>query len=64
MARRTFFNKRVVRWPTAMAAGGLCVYLFTLVFLKEIYKQDLHELELTKYFELDLNADMMKQDLK
>lgn len=59
------FQRRLVRAPAAMLFGGAIAYAMNKVVLKPIYLHDLDEMGLCKkYFDLDLNADMMKQDLE
>lgn len=59
------FKRRLTRFPTAIGLGGGLTYLFNMLVLRPIYLNDLHEMGLAdKYFYLDLNADMMKEDLK
>jgi hypothetical protein len=48
----------------AMFLGGLTTYIFNLAVLRPIYLDELHQYGLgEKYFFLDLNADMMRDDL-
>ncbi len=55
----------MVRLPLAMAAGGLITYVFNFFVLRPIYLEELHQYGLAeRYFFLDLNADMMREDLK
>ena len=57
--------RKVLRWPTAVVASGLITYTFNFFVLRTIYLNDIQEMGLAdKYFFLDLNADMMKEDLK
>ena len=59
------FNKRYTRFPTALAIGGVATYVFNLFILRPMYLHDLEEMGLAdKYFFLDLNADLMKEDLE
>ncbi len=59
------FKRRLTRFPVALAIGGACAYLFNIAVLRPIYLNDLSEMGLVdKYFYLDLNADLMKEDLK
>ena len=58
-------RRRLVRLPLAMALGGAITYAFNLFVLRPIYLNELEQFGLTeKYFFLDLNADMMRDDLK
>lgn len=60
-----FRRRRVVRLPGALALGGLITYGFNLAILRPIYLEELNSFGLAeKYFFLDLNADMMRQDLE
>ena len=56
----TLFQKRYVRFPTAMLFGGLLTFGLNQTFLKTLLLNDLKEEKLDKYYQLDLNADMMK----
>ena len=59
-----FRVRRFARVPGALLAGGLCTWITNRLLLKPIYLHDLEDMGLTKkYFELDLNADMMREDL-
>jgi hypothetical protein len=59
-----FRVRRFARIPGALLAGGLFTWITNRVLLKPIYLNDLDDMGLTKkYFELDLNADMMREDL-
>ena len=54
-----------MRMPAALGLGGLLTYFFNLFVLRPIYLNDIEEIGLAeKYFFLDLNADMMKEDLE
>jgi len=59
----SLLGKRYVRFPSALILGGLATYALNQVLLKPLLHKDLKEDGLDKYYELDLNADMMKQDL-
>lgn len=59
----SIFKKRYVRFPTALIFGALFTYGLNQTLLKTLLYKDLKEEALDKYFALDLNADMMKQDL-
>ena len=51
--------------PFAMALGGIATFVFNQFVLRPIFLSDLDELGLAqKYFSLDLNADMMREDLE
>lgn len=59
-----FRVRRFARFPAALLTGGLCTWITNRALLKPIYLNDLDDMGLTKkYFELDLNADMMRDDL-
>lgn len=62
----SYFRKsRVVRLPFAMALGGLITYGFNMAFFRPIYLQELEDFKLyERYFFLDLNADLMREDLE
>jgi hypothetical protein len=62
--RGGIFKRSYVRYPVALLASGIISYTFNYFILRPIYLNDLSEMGLAeKYFFLDLNADMMKQDL-
>ena len=57
--------RRVARFPLTALCAGLTTYGFNRFMLKPIYLNDLNDLGLAdKYFSLDLNADLMKEDLE
>jgi len=59
-----FRIRRYARIPGALFAGSIFTWLTNRVLLRPIYLSDLDNMGLTKkYFELDLNADMMRTDL-
>lgn len=59
-----FRVRRFARLPGALVFGGVCTWLTNRLLLKPIYLNDLTDMGLTKkYFDLDLNAEMMKGDL-
>lgn len=61
----SIFKRRLTRLPVAFGLGGIFAYLFNLAVLRPIYLNDICEMGLAdKYFFLDLNADLMKEDLK
>jgi hypothetical protein len=63
--RGGIFKRSYVRYPVALLASGIISYTFNYFILRPIYLNDLKEMGLAdKYFFLDLNADMMKQDLE
>ena len=57
--------KRFVRTPSSLVLGGLVTYAFNLAVLRPVMHHDLQNMGLVdKYFQLDLNADLMRQDLQ
>ena len=70
MSNRVLFNqgpsifaKRYVRFPTALLFGGAATYGLNQALLRPLLYKDLKQEGLDRYYELDLNADMMKEDL-
>ena len=62
---KNWLKKRYVRAPAALLVGGALTYVFNYFILRSIYLHDIEEMGLTeKYFDLDLDAGMMKQDLE
>ncbi len=61
---RPLMKQKFVRWPCALLSGAFLTFICNRLFLRKLYLEDLKELGLTRYFELDLNADLMKNDLK
>ena len=59
-----YMQQRWLRAPCALALGGLSTYLLNVAVMRTVYLNDLTDLKLNKYFELDLDADLMKNDLK
>ena len=59
-----YMGQRWLRVPCTVALAGLTTYGINRVFMQQVYLNDLKELNLDKYFELDLDADMMRADLK
>ena len=55
-----YMQQRWLRAPCALALGGFATYLFHIGIMRTVYKNDLTEMGMDKYFELDLDADMMK----
>ena len=43
--------------------GGLLTYLTHITVMRTVYYNDLCEMNMQRYFDLDLDADMMRQDL-
>ena len=58
-----YMTQRWLRAPCALALGGIATMSFHALVMKEIYLNDLKDMGMDQYFELDLDADMMKQDL-
>jgi hypothetical protein len=59
-----FKTRRFARIPGALLVGGGCTWITNKFLFKAIYLSDLDDMGLTKkYFDLDLNADMMREDL-
>ena len=54
---------RVKRWPIAGLCGAGISYIFNFFVLRPIYQTDLEGMGLSKYYNLDLNADLIKEDL-
>jgi hypothetical protein len=59
-----YMEQRFLRAPLAFALGGLSTYLISITIMRTVYQNDLKDLNLDKYYELDLDADMMRQDLQ
>ena len=57
-------SKRWLRTPCACVIGGMITFAINKTIMVPVYEKDLKELGLSKYYELDLDADMMRQDLK
>lgn len=58
-------RRTLARLPLAMALGGVLTYAMNLAVLRPLYLSELNDYKLAdKYFYLDLNADMMREDLK
>lgn len=57
-------QKRWLRTPCACFLGGLVTLAINKTIMVPVYEKDLTELGLSKYYELDLDADMMRHDLK
>lgn len=63
-SKTSIFKRRLTRLPVALGIGGLCTYLFNMAVLRPIYLNDITEMGMVdKYFYLDLNAELMKEDL-
>ena len=59
-----YMGQRWLRAPCALALGGITTYIINRSVIQNVYHNDLKELKMDKYFELDLDANMMRQDLK
>jgi hypothetical protein len=58
-------QRRLIRFPVVLSLGAGITFFINKVMLKPILLNDLNEMGLVeKYFELDLNADMMRDDLE
>ena len=57
-------QQKYLRAPVAISMGLVTTYAINLGIMRQIYLNDLKELGFEKYFELDLDADMMRDDLK
>jgi MarR-like DNA-binding transcriptional regulator SgrR of sgrS sRNA len=58
-----YMQQRFIRAPCALALGGLTTYFFNKTVMETIYNSDLKQMGMEKYFEMDLDADMMRNDL-
>ena len=56
-------QQRWLRAPVAIAMGLTTSYALNLGIMRPLYLNDLKDLSMDKYFELDLDADMMREDL-
>ena len=64
MNRHSLLKRRYFRTPAAMLTGGVLTYTFNYFILRPIYLNDINEMGLAeKYFSLDLDADLMREDL-
>ena len=59
-----YMQQRWLRGPCALAQAGILTYGLNITVMRAVYMKDLEDLKLTKYFDLDLDADMMREDLK
>ena len=57
-------QKRLLRSPIACFFGGLFAFGINRQIMLPVYEKDLEEMGLSKYYSLDLNADMMREDLR
>ena len=60
---KSMLQRKFIRWPCALASSAIWTFILNRFLLRDLYLKDLKELSLEKYFVLDLNADMMKEDL-
>ena len=59
-----FMQQKYLRAPVALSMGLVTTYAVNLGIMRQIYFNDMKELGFEKYFELDLDADMMREDLQ
>lgn len=59
----SIFKRRYIRFPTALIGSAGLTYASNQFLLRQLLNKDLAEESLEKYYELDLNAEMMKKDL-
>lgn len=59
-----FMQKRWLRTPVACFFGGLFTVAVNKTIMIPVYEKDLQDLGLSKYYELDLDASMMREDLR
>ena len=57
-------QQKWLRAPCFLALGGLTTYLINLIIMRPVYLNDLKDMGMDNYFELDLDKEMMKNDLK
>ena len=57
-------QKRMLRSPIACFFGGLFTLVIDRNIMLPVYEKDLEEMGLSKYYSLDLDADMMREDLR
>ena len=55
-----FMQQRWLRAPVALFQAGLMTYMTNIALIRTIYLNDLKDLNMEHYFELDLDADMMR----
>ena len=56
-------KQRWLRTPCALFLGGLVTAALNHLLMQPVYIRDLEEMGMTKYFQLDLDAEMMRKDL-
>ena len=56
-------KQRWLRTPVALMLGGAVTFAINGLFMQPMYVNDLREMGMEKYYELDLDADMMRKDL-
>ena len=60
-----WMQRRFLRLPSTIVAAGAMTYSLNYFILRPIYLSDLDQMGLTKkYFTLDLDADLMREDLE
>ena len=59
-----YMQQKWLRGASALMLGGLSTYLINITIMRTVYRNDIKDLGLDKYTELDLDADMMRNDLK
>ena len=59
----SYLKMRATRFPVALMLGASITSVAYQFLTYKMMVSDLEEAELNKYYELDLNADMMRQDL-
>jgi hypothetical protein len=58
-------SRKLFRVPLALALAGVGTYITNMVLFRPLMLSELDDKELTqKYFELDLDKDMMRADLE
>ena len=57
-------QQRLLRTPMACLFGGVCTYAINYGIMRTVYLNDLKDQGMDKYFQFDLDADMMRNDLK
>ena len=56
--------KRYIRAPFAALMGGIMTFANNKIVMRTIYEKDLVDMGMNKYYTLDLNEQMMRDDLK
>ena len=63
-AKTKIFKRRIFRFPFCLSMAGVLAYGFNIAVLRPMYLNDIQQMGLDeKYFYLDLNADLMRDDL-